>query len=103
LGPQNILLAVTLKFRADLKSEALQGSAAALAARARATEPRIRDVFLRFDGEPLGGELSGRNAVNAPDPTGQVALISEAGGLPIRTGMSNWRKSGSRYTSDAVL
>jgi cation diffusion facilitator family transporter len=52
LGPQNILLAVTLKFRADLDSEDLQAAADALTARARAIEPRIRDVFLRFDGEP---------------------------------------------------
>jgi cation diffusion facilitator family transporter len=56
LGPQTILLAVTLTFRPGLDVADVQAAADELIHRARASDPRICDVFLRFDG--LGGEVA---------------------------------------------
>jgi cation diffusion facilitator family transporter len=47
LGPSNILLAVTLTFRPGLTGEQVQEAVDALVARARASDPRIVDVFIR--------------------------------------------------------
>jgi cation diffusion facilitator family transporter len=47
LGPRNILLAVTLSFRHGLTSEDVQQAVDDLVARARASDPRIRSVFIR--------------------------------------------------------
>ena len=48
LGPQTILLAVTLSFREGLSGADIASAAGDLVARARASDPRICDVFLRF-------------------------------------------------------
>lgn len=47
LGPRNILLAVTLTFRPGLSGEQVQEAVDDLVARARASDPRIFDVFIR--------------------------------------------------------
>ena len=47
LGPQTILLAVTLQFREGLSGEDMASATADLIARGRASDPRICDVFLR--------------------------------------------------------
>jgi len=47
LGPRNILLAVTLTFRAGLGGEEIQDTVDDLVARARGADPRIFDVFIR--------------------------------------------------------
>jgi divalent metal cation (Fe/Co/Zn/Cd) transporter len=54
LGPQTILLAVTLTFREGLTTAEVQAAADGLIARARASDTRICDVFLRFDGLAAG-------------------------------------------------
>jgi cation diffusion facilitator family transporter len=64
LGPQQILLAVTLRFRPGLTGEQIEAAADDLAARAQATDPRICGVFLRpggpkpADAAPLSGTAS---------------------------------------------
>jgi cation diffusion facilitator family transporter len=50
LGPQQILLAVTLRFRPGLTGEQIEAAADDLAVRAQASDPRICSVFLRPGG-----------------------------------------------------
>ncbi len=49
LGPRVILFAITLRFRSDLSSDALQAAAKELTEAVRGADPRIGPVFLRPD------------------------------------------------------
>lgn len=59
LGPQSILIAVTLRFRPGLSGDDIQRAAAEIAEKVQMSDPRIGKVFLRPSGSPDGSAATG--------------------------------------------